>query len=264
MYYIVIMKSILLLGHSGYLGSFINVQLQCDILDKSREIYDNGKQYDYVINCIGKPNLEYCELNQEETNYSNCDVILDIHKLYPSAKIINFSSYYVYDSDGLCSETSTTTDKYNYCRQKLQGEKYVNDFGGINFRIGKLFGSLDINKQNKLTEHIIKSNELELDSVIFNPTSLKQVLDVVKWEIENNKLFGIYNLSNQHHISHYNWGLYINYFLDFHKKLTKLEKINRSFHNYGKFTMSIEKLNKVIPLRGWEEDLCEYLKQIKK
>ena len=259
------MKSILLLGHRGYLGEYLKEHLECDILDKSREIYDNGKQYDYVINCVGKPNLEYCEKNIEETNYSNCDIILDIHKFYPSAKIINFSSYYVYDDIGDCNEKSQTTDKYQYCKQKLQGEKYINDFNGVSFRVGKLFGNLNIEKQNKLTEFIInpKNEELQLDTMMFNPTSLKQVLDVVKWEIGNNKLQGIYNLSNFGTISHYCWGLYINYFLDLNKKLIKLDKINRSFHNYGRFAMDVRKLDKIVNLRRWEDDLVEYLREIK-
>jgi nucleoside-diphosphate-sugar epimerase len=38
---------ILLLGHKGYLGSYINENLDVDILEK-REVYNNGKTYDYV------------------------------------------------------------------------------------------------------------------------------------------------------------------------------------------------------------------------
>lgn len=254
---------ILLLGDRGYLGSYLKEHLDCDVLDQ-RNVYSNGKEYDYVINCIGKPNLEYCELNKEETWYSNSEVVKDIHRFYPNAKIINFSSYYVYDDEGDCTENSKTTDKYAYCAQKLKSEELTTYVGGVSFRVGKLFGNLDIDKQNKLTEFIIKNDKLELDSVIFNPTSLKQVLDVVIWELENKSLVGVYNLSNLGYISHYNWGFYIKYFLDVNKEIKIVNKQSRSFDNYGRFRMSTTKLFKKVPLRRWQEDLVEYLIEIKK
>jgi len=83
---------ILLLGHKGYLGSFLAKNLKVDILDMpSRKLFSNGKRYDYVINCIGKPDLEYCETHIKETDYSNWLIIKDIKQFYPESKIINFS-----------------------------------------------------------------------------------------------------------------------------------------------------------------------------
>ena len=140
---------ILILGHKGYLGKYLyeNLQdtFQLDILN-SREIYDTGILYDYIINCIGKPNLEYCEKNMEETLYSNGTIVSDIIKFYPNSKLINFSSYYVYDDFGLCNEESKTTTDYHYCEQNLLSEKL--NPNGINFRVGKLFGNPN-SKQGK-------------------------------------------------------------------------------------------------------------------
>ena len=62
------MKSILVVGNRGFLGSYLHEHLTCDVLNK-RNVYDNGNTYDYVINCIGRPNIKYCEENLEETNY---------------------------------------------------------------------------------------------------------------------------------------------------------------------------------------------------
>ena len=120
-----------------YFLKYIRYEYLIDIQDKN---------YDYIINCIGKPDLEYCENNVQETNYSNRDILLDIQKYYPKSKIINFSSYYVYDNEGLNNETSRVTYSYNYTRQKLEGEKLINN--GVSFRIGKLFGYSQIDKQN--------------------------------------------------------------------------------------------------------------------
>ena len=87
-----------------------------------------------------------------KNNSKNKIDINDIKKFYPSSKIINFSSYYVYDSLGLCTEDSATTNKYNYCRQKLIGESLNTE--GLNFRIGKLFGNY-LSNQNFSYEYTI-------------------------------------------------------------------------------------------------------------
>jgi dTDP-4-dehydrorhamnose reductase len=249
---------ILLLGEKGYLGSYLQEHLEVDTLN-TRELYNNGKQYDYVINCIGKPNLEYCEVNREETDYSNRDVLLDIKQHYPNSKIINFSSYYVYDSLDLCTELSNVTYAYNYTRQKLEGEKLVTN--GVSFRVGKLFGHLPVSKQNKLTEHILTSDEVVLDNITFNPTSLSQVLKIVKWELENNKLFGIFNLANEGIVTHYTYGMFINDLLGNTKRVTVVDRVNKQFSNYGRFTMSCNKLKNYVELTDWKADMVNYLKE---
>lgn len=251
---------ILLLGQKGYLGSYIYRNLKTDVLkDKIKKIYPNKKSYDYVINCIGKPDLEFCETHPKETNYSNYLVLKDIKLFYPTSKIINFSSYYVYDSDRICSENSKTTKKYNYTRQKLLAEKEV--VSGVTFRLGKLFGNNEM-IQNKLTDYIISHDELWLDDVRFNPTSVSQILDVIKYELKHNYLTGIYNLSNDGFTTHYEYGLFINKYLKSDKKIYKVPKFKRNFHNYGKFLMSTKKIRKVLPLRSWKMDLKSYLREL--
>lgn len=249
---------ILLLGEKGYLGSYLKDNLSVDTLT-TRKIYNNSNQYEYVINCIGKPNLEYCELNKEETDYSNRDVILDIEKFYPKSKIINFSSYYVYNTKSICTESSPVTHRYNYTRQKLEGEKLIKN--GVSFRIGKLFGHPP-EKQNKLTEYIINNNDIILDDISFNPTSLNQILQVVKWELNNNKLNGVFNLSNDGITTHYEYGVYINNLLGNNKNITRINNIGKSFNNYGKFTMSCDKIKQHIPLIHWKNDMNNYINNI--
>jgi dTDP-4-dehydrorhamnose reductase len=252
------MNDYLILGHKGYLGSFLSSNIDCDVLE-DRNIYDNGKKYKFIINCIGKASLEYCEIHRKETDYSNALVINDIKKFYPKSKIINFSSYYVYDSPGLCAEDSATTSKYNYCRQKLLGESLNSE--GLNFRIGKLFGN-DLSNQKKLTEYIIKEDELFIDEILFNPTSVYCVLQVLK-----NKKFllnaeGTFNLSNTGIVSHYDYAKYIIDKLSLKKKLYKIEKAPKSFDNYGYFTMSVDKILEFCEIDNWQDDLNFYLELI--
>lgn len=253
---------ILLLGHKGYLGSYLYQHLQVDILDLPlRKLVNNHKLYDYVINCIGTPNLEYCESHIEKTNYSNWLVLKDVKTFYPKAKIINFSSYYVYDDEGFCSESANATDQYVYTRQKLLGEKEV--IKGVSFRIGKLFGNPHAN-QEKLTEYILSNSEIKLDDVTFNPTSVQQVLKVINYELHNSSLSGVYNLSNKGTTTHYEYGVFINALLGTQKNIERVSKIDRSFDNYGRFAMSVEKLSKLVSLTPWQDDMKVYLIQLLK
>ena len=250
---------ILLLGHKGYLGEHLNNHLVCDTLN-DRNVYNNGIKYDYIINCMGKPNLEYCENNIETTNYSNSGVINDIIKYYPNSKIINFSSYYVYDDIGFCNEDSNTTKKYAYCRQKLESE--VLNKNGVTFRVGKLFGHTNLDKQNKLTEFIIKNDNLVLDNTDFNPTDITQVLKLVEYELYHKNLKGVYNLSNDGYTNHLDYGKFINKLLGTNKTITESKDSIRKFDNYGKFLMSCDKIKKHIELEHWELALKKYIKTL--
>ena len=258
---------ILLLGHDGYLGSYLYENLKnvnIDTLKVDMDVYYNGKKYDYVINCVAIADLEYCEQHKEESDYVNRDVINDILKYYPDSKIIHFSSYYVYDDEGFCNENSNTTRKYNYCRQKLESEELLGD-KHVSFRLGKLFGhkNLNKNKRDRLPEYIIKNNKFKLDENKFNPTSITQILKVVEYELKNNNLYGIYNLSNNGYSTHYEYGCYINNKLGNKKHIEISSKTKRIFHNYDKCLMDCSKLDKIIKLVDWRKDMDEYLENLK-
>ena len=146
-------KDFLILGHDGYLGNYLANNLDGDILE-NKTIYNNGFDYKFIINCIGKPDVEFCEQNDQISKYSNADIILDIKKYYPSSKIVNFSSYYVYNDKGFCNEESITTECTLYAKHKLLSEQYNSD--GINFRLGKLFGNKNITRNKR--EHFLLSS----------------------------------------------------------------------------------------------------------
>ena len=241
----------LILGHNGYLGSFLHQSIDADVLER-RGVYRTGKKYDRIINCIGKVSLEYCEKHPSDSYQSNVQIVKDIIDIYPHAHIINFSSYYVYDDDGLCTEESNITTDYVYCRHKLESEELVTAANGLNFRIGKLFGSKQSSEFKKLTEHIIDNDIVDLDTVTFNPTSVFQVLDAIK---HCKSLHGVYNLSNKGTCTHYEYGRYINSLLGNSKTVNRTDKINRMFSSYGKFAMDTSKIAKHLVLRDWKDDL---------
>jgi len=239
----------------GYLGSYLNEKFS-DLI--------NSTDPEYVINCAGLVSVELSEKDAKASYQANVQVVLDLIKKYPKSKLINFSSYYVYDSPGECTEFSKTTDEYVYMKYKILSEKYSLRAGGSCFRIGKLFGHPDLSRQSRLTEHIIKSKEpIILDDVEFNPTSLETIADVLKYELENKTLHGLYNLSDDGTTTHFLYGKYILEKLDLKTEIKHVDKINKSFHNYGNFKMSIERIKKIIPIKHWTYRMNEYLKLLK-
>ena len=245
---------ILLLGHNGFLGSYLYEHMYeypfLDVLSE-RNVYNNGNKYVYVINCIGKPDIKYCEQNIEETNYSNWLVIEDIIRYYPDAKIINFSTNAVYDGEGLNTEDDITKDNYAYVRQKLNGEKLIKN--GVTFRIGTMFAH-KYQQPNKFIDYVLNKDNLTLDSVLFNLTSMSQILRVITHELLHNNLVGIYNLANLGVISHYDFGVEITQMLGLKKNITRIDKLDRPEPNYGRYLMDVSKLNSVLPLTHWRHD----------
>jgi dTDP-4-dehydrorhamnose reductase len=248
---------ILLLGHKGYLGSYLHRNLSY-----THDVEPEQERYDYIINCIGKPNLEYCEENPEISKVSNYTVITPYIEKYPECKIINFSSYYVYDDSGFCCESANVTTDYVYTLHNLMCEYVVTRNQGVTFRLGKLFGNVDYFGKGKLTDYIIQNIEMTLDTVRFNPISVAQVKKVVDYQLENHYMVGVYNLSNDSYTTHYEYGKFINDFFNKSKNIKKIEKMKRSFHNYDKCLMSVDKLKNDMSLTNWKVDLERYLKEI--
>jgi dTDP-4-dehydrorhamnose reductase len=163
----------------------------------------------------------------------------------------------------MCVEDDNVTDEYKYCEHKLMSEKLVVDNGGVVFRLGKLFGHSDLTKQNKLTEYLMTSDQVVLDDVMFNPTSLSQVLKVVNYELEYNNLNGIFNLSNDGSTSHYEYGKFIQKYFNNKLNIDRIDKHDRMFNNYGRFLMSCDKIKQFVSLTKWEDDMINYLEDMK-
>ena len=252
-------KDFLILGHGGYLGNYLANNLDGDILEK-KTIYNNGFEYKFIINCIGKPDVEFCEQNDQISKYSNADIILDIKKYYPSSKIVNFSSYYVYNDKGFCNEESITTECTLYAKHKLLSEQYNSD--GINFRLGKIFGNKNI-ARNKLFDLIIKSDEIFLDDVLFNPVSTKFVCDILKKIDFLEENIGIYNLANDGVVSHFDYGKYIANYLNLSISINYRHNFEKPFCNHGSFLMSLDKIKKYVKVNHWKHDMDIFLSSYK-
>jgi dTDP-4-dehydrorhamnose reductase len=248
--------NILLLGHRGYLGGFLKDKFSFDVVPRA-------VKYDYVINCIGKPSLEFCEQSPDVSYVSNFAALKEAIERHKDSKFIHFSSYYVYDDSGLCSEDSNTTTRYKYCEHKLMSEAATVQSGGVVFRLGKIFGPSIGKEQKKLTEVLLFSDQVTLDDVRFNPVSLWQIERTIQHEFSSRSMTGIYNLSNKGVVSHYDYGRFIRDNFNSDLKIHRVEKHSRSFHNYGRFSMSCKKIEKEIPLLTWQEDMLKYIEVVK-
>jgi len=249
---------ILLLGHNGYLGNYLKKRFQ-KTYTIITDISENYKTYKYVINCAGLPNLEYCEYHKDQCKAANLDPVYQYTRLFPESKFINFSSYYVYNGYGLNLEDRTSNLDRQYCYTKCNLEAEEVNKNGINFRLGKLFGLSGGKEQKKLTESLIQyATNIELDRVLFNPTSLETVGDVIQFELGGQGLSGIYNLANDGFSTHYDYGNFISNFLGKNRRIDTGPPA-KSFTHYGKNLMSVDKLANVIPLRHWKDDMTRYL-----
>ena len=160
-------------------------------------------------------------------------------------------------------ENSNTTTRYKYCEHKLMGEAATVRSGGVVFRLGKIFGPSEGKEQKKLTEALLFSKQVTLDDVRFNPVSLWQIERVIQHEFSSRSMTGIYNLSNKGVVSHYDYGRFIRDNFNPDLEIQRVKKHSRSFHNYGRFSMSCKKIEKEIPLLTWQEDMLKYIEVVK-
>ena len=256
-------KKILLVGHKGYLGSFLFDFLKINGFD----VYAWGDKYinhrpDYVINCAGLVGVKECEDNPPRSFQSNYLVGGNMLYAYPKAKHIYFSSYYVYDSGGSCTEESQTTSRYFYMKHKLGTEELILAKGGLIFRLGKLFGHVDIHKKKGLLESVLLDKNVVVDRVMFNPCSLMQVCRAVQFELETQKLVGIFNLANTELCTHAMFAAMACHYAKLSKPIEIIDKRDGMFDSYGRFYMDLSKLNKHICLNDWGRDLKNYIEEL--
>lgn len=256
-------KRILLIGHNGYLGSFLFDFLLLNGFNVYRwgDKHINHKPH-YVINCAGLVGVKECEDNPPRSFHSNYLLEDNLLAAYPNAKHIYFSSYYVYDYEGLCTEQSPTTSKYFYMKHKLDAEKSVLKNDGLVFRLGKLYGHIDIHKKKGLLESVLLDKDVVVDKVYFNPCSLMQVCRAVEFEIETGRLSGIFNLANTEICTHAMFASMACHYAGLSKAINIIDKRTDMFDNYGKFHMDVSKLNKYICLNDWGRDLKNYIGEL--
>lgn len=240
-------KSIKILGPCGYLGSFLHEELP---LDPNIELWDGEGSPDFLINCVGLADFDTCEKEPLRSLESNAVHLMKRCEEIKPKKVINFSSYYVYNSKELCTSGSNLTAENVYMRHKLISEAYTTLLGGANIRLGKLFGG-PLHGQSKFVEHCIRETHIKADGVVCPFTHLDTVLWMVKAliyiEAEQSPPVTLNCLTGN--MSHFNFAQYVaditNLGGKLPKKTVELVPNRNPFPSYGNFAMS--------PVSGTEE-----------
>lgn len=202
---------IIVLGQ-GYLGKKIGAYFNCKVFANritSQLCVDdiiNDERPDFVINCIGKtgrPNIDWCEDNKEQTFFSNVIVPAFIYEacVKYNAKMVHIGSGCTYQGDkggeGYSELDIPNWDGNYYAWSKIISERYLYSFNVLQLRIRMPF-FYDRDSRNLLTK-ILKYNKIvESDNSI---TYIPDMLEALKALLEKNAV-GIYNVVNRDGITH--------------------------------------------------------------
>jgi len=231
--YIIIMQiKVLILGSSGLLGNRIYNHL---IKKKYYKIYHNGlnkkkfdltnyinleklislTKFDFIINCSALTNIDICQKFKKKSFNINVKLIENIFSIKKKNnfyfKLIHFSTDQVYNSKKKIKLSEKKNSSINiYCKHKILSEKICIKNKGIAFRTN--FFGFPISKKRVgflcwvLDNFKSQKNFSLVKDTFFNPlsiTSLCKIVEKVMIKLNNNKIFGIYNLGSNSGILKY-------------------------------------------------------------
>lgn len=245
----------LIIGN-GYLGNHFAKHF--DALCLKEKITTQQMAYDVlqtykptnVINCAGKtgrPNIDWCEENKEETFFANVVLPTYIQKACAKyhAKLIHIGSGCTYQGDndgfGYCELDKPNWDGNYYAWTKIVSERYLADFNVLQIRIRMPFNH-DKNPRNLLAKLLSYTNVVEENNSI---TYVPDLLVAVEALVDKNAT-GIYNVVNRDGITHgrilHHYekisGIKLNYNLIKATDLDKVTKVRRS-----NCVLSVDKLD---------------------
>ena len=142
-----ILEKTLVLGSSGFLGSYFRKQLginsglfhsraklqNYDVTSSIeneqdvREIFTNLK-FKHLVNCVALSNIDYCEKNESLASWLNTELpkLLSMYCLKYDVKFTHISTDAIFDgTTKLKSESDKTNPNSIYGKTKLAGEKLV-------------------------------------------------------------------------------------------------------------------------------------------
>jgi len=221
---------ILVIGSSGTLGKPLY-----NYLKKKFKIFNNGvkkqkfnlakkgniekllkiSKPEIVINCVGIPNIDYCEKYKKITYEANVEIvknILSYQKKY-NFYFIHISTDHLYDTNSKKLNRESLQPKINneYSRQKREAENICSKYKSIVFRTNFFGKEGKKTLDNWLYKNLKKKNKINLfKDVYFNPLRINTLCKIFeKILINKNLLFkkGIYNLGSKNSITKENFAL---------------------------------------------------------
>jgi len=255
----------LLIGHNGFLGSYVHKLLEEQ--EKSFVVYPGRVEnhellQNYIEFCqplyliyaagvAGKPNIDWCVDNPEETVYQNVTLVMNVvdYCNRRKIKVCVFGSGFVFqspDSNGIevnentkpTEVTEETIPNYSghiYCRLRIQLEQLLSVYSNVLY-LRIIYPILD-GKHEKCFLHKI-AKFAKLDGVYNIPakcTVIKSLFPLLFGLIENNECIGILNFVNN--------------------GTMKLPEIAQSYYNMNKDTSSV-KVKEVVMHGSHNRPVC--------
>lgn len=201
--------NILILGY-GYIATKLHAYFPSSVMctkklysinDIHNEIINN--KADVVINCIGKtgiPNIDWCELNKEETFFTNVTLAFMIREVCSALKVrmVHISSGCIYTGDGYYTEKDLPnfTGSF-YSRTKTICEYGLKEFDVLQLRIRMPLDSEE-HPRNLLTKLL---NYDETINILNSVTVINDFLEATRFLLDN-KQTGIFNIVSPKPILH--------------------------------------------------------------
>ncbi len=229
------MKKVLIIGASGFVGSYIFKELikdkrietvgtYCNSFHKDLIQIDYLNNYfpkniiklkpDVIIWAAGEKNLAETEINFDNTkNLISSPILSYVNnpELISKVKFIFLSSDYVFDGDkGEYSVEDDTKPVSFYGKAKLISEKYIKD-NVLDYHIiraGAIIGN-DSNFCKWLLNTLKTESQVELYDNFFSPTPIENIFNLIEdliYEKLNNKLI---HVSGYEKISRFEMGIKI-------------------------------------------------------
>lgn len=193
-------SNILILGSSGFIGKYLSDNLYCNSLSRLdvdltnfKNLYSCIKKYkpQTIINCAVNSNSNLTEFNFD-CFYQNLCIYNNLYKLKEEfGKLIHFGSGAEFDRNY----------SINFANEYDIFKKYPKDHYGLskniisrhslyvdNFYIFRLFGCFYKSENNRLLNKILISDNIEIENRLFDYFWLEDVLEVVKYYLENHNL----------------------------------------------------------------------------
>lgn len=225
----------------------------------------------HIVHCAAITDVEYCEINREKalnTNFNFTKKIVDISKEL-SLNLIFISTDQLFN--GLKINKYTEKDKPSplniYSLTKYLSEKYVIE-NLKNYKIVRtsFFGdgtSYRASYSDWIISNMLKKNKLYLsDNIKFTPIHIIKLSEII-FKLLSIDINGIYNVSSDHLITKYKFGILIANVFDLDRNLISKSEIDNHLikrpHNMALNNHKIKKLLNINII-----DNKEFIKKISK
>ncbi len=283
-------RRIAIIGSKGRLGAALNrlwspsfeilpfsrKDLDISQLGEVRRVLEN-LSCDYLVNCSGLTNVDYCEEHPEEAFLLNAMVpaLMAEYCVLRGIRFIHFSTDYVFGGEraGLLTEKDPTIPINQYGWSKLEGEKKVLEAATshVVLRVSWLFGPDKLSFIDSILTRALTQDRVEaITDKISCPTYAHDIAEWTQIFLQNKTTGGIYHLCNSGECS---WRDYGQYGLDCARECgmrlkataissLKLDEIKIFQARRPRYSaMSTEKFAAIWgrPLRSWKDAVHAYI-----